>query len=57
MKLGEIEYVSVTRHFNSSLICIVQYHNFLMRALLSNANLMSERAIDGQFVSVGDELF
>ena len=28
-----------------------------MRALLSNANLMSERATDGQVVSVGHDLF
>jgi len=29
---------------------LVQYHNFLMRALVSNANLMSERATNDQEV-------
>ena len=32
---------------------LVQYHNFLMRALVSNANLISERATNDREVLVG----
>jgi hypothetical protein len=34
-----------------------QYHNFLMRALVSNANIMSQRALDDQIVNVGSRRY